>query len=231
MRLVSMGLLVASLAAGACNRTESVAAATPDAKSAAALAGEPNAASAVGTKASLAVEEREITIPAGTIIPVTLDTSVGSDISRVEQSVSAHVTRPVMINGHTALPAGSHLGGVVTDATRSGKVKGLAHVAVKFSSLTPGHDGSKYRIATTTIGRTAEATKKKDAMKIGAPAAGGAIIGAIAGGKKGAAIGTAVGGGAGTAVVLSTRGEEVHMPKGSALSVKLTEPLTVRVRG
>ena len=68
-------------------------------------------------------------------------------------------------------------------------------------------------------------------MKIGAPAAGGAIIGAIAGGKKGAAIGTAVGGGAGTAVVLSTRGEEVHLPKGSALSVKLTEPLTVRVRG
>jgi len=231
MRLISMGLLAASLAAGACNRTESVAAATPDAKSVAAAAAEPNAASDAKTKVSVAVEEREITIPAGTIIPVTLDTSIGSDISRVEQAVSAHVTRPVVIDGHTALPAGSHVGGVVMDATRSGKVKGLAHVAVRFNSLTPGRDGSKYRIATTTIGRTAEATKKKDAMKIGAPAAGGAIIGAIAGGKKGAAIGTAVGGGAGTAVVLSTRGEEVHLPKGSALSVKLTEPLTVRVRG
>jgi len=45
MRLISTGLLVASLAAGACNRTESVAAATPDAKSVAAAAAEPNAAS------------------------------------------------------------------------------------------------------------------------------------------------------------------------------------------
>jgi hypothetical protein len=222
MRLLSMGLLAASLAAGACDRAEPVAAAVTDAKSAATSAAEPKAPAA---------EEREITIPAGTVIPVTLDTSVGSDISRVEQPVSAHVTRPVTIDGHTALPAGSHVGGVVMDATRSGKVKGRAHVAVKFDSLTPGRDGSKYRIATTTIGRTAEATKKKDAMKIGAPAAGGAIIGAIAGGKKGAAIGTAVGGGAGTAVVLSTRGEEVHLPKGTALSVKLTAPLTVRVRG
>ena len=67
-------------------------------------------------------------------------------------------------------------------------------------------------------------------MKIGAPAAGGAIIGAIAGGKKGALIGTAVGGGAGTGVVLSTRGKEVGLAKGAAITLKLVEPLTVRIR-
>ena len=43
---------------------------------------------------------------------------------------------------------------------------------------------------TAAIGRTAPATKKKDALEIGAPAAGGAIIGALVGGKKGAPIGT-----------------------------------------
>ena len=64
------------------------------------------------------------------------------------------------------------------------------------------------------MARTAAATKKKDAVEIGAPAAGGAIIGALVGGKKGALIGTAIGGGAGTAVVLSTRGKEVRLPKG-----------------
>ncbi len=68
-------------------------------------------------------------------------------------------------------------------------------------------------------------------MEIGAPAAGGAIIGALLGGKQGALVGTAVGGGAGTAVVLSTRGKEVHLAKGSALAVKLVEPITVRVSG
>ena len=55
------------------------------------------------------------------------------------------------------------------------------------------------------------------------------MLGAIIGGGKGAAIGTAVGGGAGTAVVMSTRGEEVRLPAGTSLTVRLTQPLTVRV--
>jgi uncharacterized membrane protein YebE (DUF533 family) len=65
----------------------------------------------------------------------------------------------------------------------------------------------------------------------GAPAAGGAIIGALVGGKKGALVGTAIGGGAGTAAVLSTRGREVHLAKGAALTVRLTAPVTVVVKG
>ena len=59
----------------------------------------------------------------------------------------------------------------------------------------------------------------------------GAVAGALVGGKKGAAIGGAAGGGAGTAVVLSTRGKEVHLPRGSRLTVRLSAPLTVRVAG
>ena len=231
MRLISVGLLTAALAASGCNRAETIAkAAASDEKSAAAAGTvEPNASTDASAKS--AVTERAITIPAGTVIPITLDTAVGSDISSVEQAVSAHINRNVVVGGHTVLAAGSHVGGIVTDATRSGKVKGRAHVAVRFNSVTAGQDHTKYRISSSSIGRTAPATKKNDAMKIGAPAAGGAIIGAIAGGKKGAAIGTAVGGGAGTAVVLSTRGQEVRLPKGTALSVKLTEPITVHVRG
>jgi len=229
MRLLSIGLLTAALAAASCNRAETVAAAAPANKPTTA-AGENLKASPADAPTSVATE-REVTIPAGTAIPITLDTAVGSDTSHVEQPVSAHLTHNLILDGHTVLGAGSHVGGVVTDASRSGKVKGLAHVAVHFTSVTAGQDGAKYRIASSAIGRTAPATKKKDALEIGAPAAGGAIIGAIAGGKKGAAIGTAVGGGAGTAYVLSTRGQEVHLAKGTALTLKLTEPLTVRVRG
>ena len=98
------------------------------------------------------------------------------------------------------LAAGTRVGGVVTDATRSAKVKGRAHVAMRFTSLTPHGGDQRYTISTSPVARTAQATKEKDALKIGAPAAGGAIIGALVGGKKGALVGTAVGGGAGTAV-------------------------------
>jgi hypothetical protein len=174
---------------------------------------------------------REITIPSGTQLSIALDTPVGSDTSRVEEAIAAHLTRPVRVAGQTVLAAGTRLSGVVTDATRSAKVKGRAHVAMQFNSITPHGGDERYAIRTASLGRTAEATKRKDALEIGAPAAGGALIGALVGGKKGALVGTAIGGGAGTAAVLSTRGKEVHLGKGAALTVRLTAPVTVAVKG
>jgi hypothetical protein len=57
----------------------------------------------------------------------------------------------------------------------------------------------------------------------------GALVGALIGGGKGAAIGAGVGAAAGTGVVMSTRGDEVRLPAGTAVSVTLSQPLTVRV--
>ncbi len=162
---------------------------------------------------------------------MSLDTPVGSDISRVEQPVTAHLTNPVNVGGETVIDAGSRVTGVVTDATRSGKVKGHAHVGVRFEALTPVGDDRRYPIETTAVGRTAPATKKNDTLKIAGGAAGGALIGALIGGGKGAVIGGASGGGAGTAVVLSTSGKEVHLPRGSALTLRLSQPVTIRIAG
>jgi hypothetical protein len=225
MRVSVLGVLVVSLAAGGCARGDTAAAA------AASPVGTGGRADAVPAAASKTSAVREVTIPAGATLSIVLDTPVGSDTSRVEEHVTAHLARPIVVGGAPVVPAGSRVGGVVTDATRSGKVKGRAHVAVKFESLSPAGEDERYTIQTTAVGRTAAATKKKDALEIGAPAAGGALIGALVGGKKGALVGGAVGGGAGTAVVMSTRGKEVHMPKGTALTLKLAAPVTVRVRG
>jgi hypothetical protein len=175
--------------------------------------------------------EREVTIPSGTEFPVVLDTAIGSDSSRVEQLVTAHLSRAVLADGRTALPEGSTVSGVVTEVTRSGKVKGRAHIALRFNTVTPRGTDDRHQVRTASIARTAQPDTKKDALTIGAPAAGAAIVGGIVGGGKGAAIGAAAGGGAGTAVVLSTRGREVHLPAGSTLRVRLTESLTIKVRG
>jgi hypothetical protein len=229
MHTITIAILAASVAVSACNGSEAAARANAISTPSSATNPADASAAAVAT-ATPAPSWREVTIPAGTALPVILDTTVSSATSRVEQPVNAHLSRAVKVGGVAVLPVGSRVSGVVTDATRSAKVKGRAHIAMRFNSLSPHGDDQRYTIRTTSVGRTAPGTKKKDAMKIGAPAAGGAIIGAIAGGKKGALIGTAVGGGAGTGVVLSTRGKEVQLGKGAALTLKLTEPLTVRVR-
>jgi hypothetical protein len=238
MRHTILGLMLASALAAGCNRSETATpgnafAAPADAKrdaSAAPVATVGRADTPRPAEAAPAVW-REVTLPAGTQLAVTLDTAVGSDSSRVEEPVTAHLARPILLHGDTVLAEGTRVNGVVTDATRSAKVKGRAHVAMRFDSLTPRGEDQRYNIRTASVTRTAQGTKKKDALKIGAPAAGGAILGAILGGKKGAAIGAGVGGGAGTAVVLSTRGEEVHLTKGSPITLKLAAPLTVRVKG
>ena len=103
-------------------------------------------------------------------------------------------------------------------------------MALRFESLSPAGEDKRYAIRTTSGRPDGRGHERKDALEIGAPAAGGALIGALVGGSKGALVGTAVGGGAGTAVVLSTRGKEVRIPKGTALTLKLAAPLTVRVR-
>jgi hypothetical protein len=170
----------------------------------------------------------EITLPAGTVLPIVLETPVASDGSRVEQSVRGHLSRPVVVRGMTVLPTGSPVHGVVTSAIRSGRVKGRAHVAMRFDTVTPRGDSERYRIRTSAFSRTAPSTKKEDTLKVVAPAAGGAIIGRIVGGRKGAAIGTAAGAGAGAGVVMATRGQEVRLGRGALVSVRLSEPLTVR---
>ena len=51
----------------------------------------------------------------------------------------------------------------------------------------------------------------------------------ISGGGKGALIGAALGAGAGTAGSAYTGKDEIVLPAESALSFKLTEPLTVKM--
>ena len=139
---------------------------------------------------------REVTIPAGTSLPLRLTTAVASDTSRVEDPISAELTNPVTIDGHDVLPAGAKVTGVVATADGAGRVKGRAQVALLFTSVSGG--GQRYGINTELFSRQASATKGEDATKIGIGAGAGAAIGAIVGGKKGAAEGAAVGGGAGS---------------------------------
>ena len=172
---------------------------------------------------------REVTLPAGTVLPVELTTRVGSEISSVEDAVRGTLRRAVVVSGVQAFPAGTAVIGHVTAADRSARVKGRARVAFRFTTIDPPGDAERLTMRTDTVSRLAQATKKQDAAKIGGGAAGGAIIGGILGGGDGAAKGAAIGGAAGTGVVLSTRGKEVTLPAGTAVSVRLAAPLTVRV--
>jgi len=173
-------------------------------------------------------EYREVVLPAGTILPLKLASSVASDRSQVEDAVHATLRDVLPLEGGSVLPAGVELVGRVTDVERSGRVKGRARVAFRFTMLQ--YEGDEYDVRTEAVERVAAATKGEDATKIGIGAGAGAALGAILGGGSGAAKGAAIGAAAGTGAVLATHGEEVRLDPGEAVDTRLTAPLSIRVR-
>jgi len=170
---------------------------------------------------------KEVTLPAGTQLGLTLQTSVASDTSKIEDPVRATLRRDVVRDELTVLPAGTPITGSVVAVERSGKVKGVASLSLRFTTLVV--DDERYELTASSVSRQAQSTKKKDAAKVGIGTGAGAVIGAIVGGGKGAAIGAGVGAAGGTGYVMSTRGEEVRLASGTSVSITLSEPLTVRV--
>jgi hypothetical protein len=171
---------------------------------------------------------REFTLPAGTTLHVRLGSALGSDSSRTGDPIEATLTDAVSVDGTEVLPAGSGVRGEVAAVDPGGKVSGRASMALRFSSIAVAGRDEPYPIA-ARVSWLAPTKKGKDAATIAVPAAGGAIIGALIGGGKGAAIGATIGGGGGTAVVLTTRGPQIRVSAGTALSLPLDQAVDVRV--
>jgi len=166
-------------------------------------------------------------IPAGTTITVRLRQSVGSKTSNQGDRFDASVASPIAVEGRTAVPAGAAAYGQVTQAHAAGKFKGGASLALTLTDLTVA--GSTYEIRTSTSSQTSTGKGKRSAAMIGGGGAGGALIGGLAGGGKGAAIGALVGAGAGTAgATLTGNNRDISVPAESALSFKLTAPVTLK---
>jgi hypothetical protein len=164
---------------------------------------------------------------AGTELALELRTALSTETAKVEAPVTARLQKAVVVDGVTVLPAGAVLHGNVTEVERPGRVKGLAHLAFRFTEVEV--NGQRDPMRTVIVSYEGESSKGKDAAKVGIGAGVGAAIGAIAGGGSGAAAGAAIGGGAGTAAVLATRGQDIELAAGAAINTTLASPFEIRV--
>ncbi len=169
---------------------------------------------------------KAVEVPAGTAIRVSLDHSVSSASSREGDTFSATVADPVVVDGKTVIPSGAHAQGMLINAHGSGRLSGRAAVQLALTSVEV--NGSRYEVNTTSVGRVSSGHKKRNWGWIGGGAAGGALIGALAGGGKGALIGGPVGAGGGLAVAAITGKKHTGFHSGQELAFRLTEPIKVR---
>jgi hypothetical protein len=170
----------------------------------------------------------ELIVPADAVLGLQVDSSVSSERAQVEDRVEARVTRDVTVDGRTAISAGARALGTVTLVERGGKMKERARLGVRFHSLVLA-DGTEVPIRTEAIFREGDSPSGESARKIGGAAVGGAIIGAIIGGKKGAVVGGATGAAGGTAVVMAGDRNHATLPAGTVVTIRLSAPVVIEV--
>jgi hypothetical protein len=190
----------------------------------------PDPAAVATDPVEVAEEPRliEVTVAEDSVIGIRLESGVSSESAKVEDRVSARVTRDVVVDGRTAIPAGARLEGNVTLVERGGKFKERARLGLRFTRLVLS-DNSSVRIQTDAIIRDGDSPTREAASKVGASAVIGAILGGVIGGKKGAVIGGSAGAGGGAAAVAAGGRNEATLVEGTPLTVRLTADVTILV--
>lgn len=169
-----------------------------------------------------------VTLPERTPIHVTLDQSLASNQNTAGDHFDATVSEPVIVEGKTVIPQGAHAEGLVVDARKSGRLMGRARLQLELQTVAV--NGQNYEVRTTSNTRIGRDHKKRNWEWIGGGAAGGAVIGALAGGGKGALIGGPVGAGAGTTVALLTGKRDIKLRAETPVQFELAEPVTIKVK-
>ena len=175
------------------------------------------------------IELEELTVEKHSVIGIRLDEAVSTRTARLEDRVSAIVSRDVTVDGRTAIAAGTRLEGTVSLVERGGKFRNRPRIGLRFDRMILA-DGMRVPIKTDTIYREGDSPTADATAKVGAGAVAGAILGGLLGGKKGAAIGTAAGAAGGAATVMNSEAGEASIAAGAPLTVRLAEDVTVAIR-
>jgi len=182
-------------------------------------------------------------IPQGAHVMLRMENSINTRTAKEGDYVYLRTGTPVSVAGNIALPVGSYVQGVVTNAKRSGRVKGRAELAIRLETITLA-SGSVYKFSPKLASVDSGAGEQKvggkensvqegsthgqDAARIAILAGSGAALGAIVdAGARGAGIGAGAGAAVGLATVLLTRGREVELRQGAALDVVFDRPVAL----
>lgn len=178
-------------------------------------------------KAVVPAQPRTLTLPAGTAVAMTLQTSLSTKTAEVGDRFTARVSEPVVVGGRTAIPEGAVVEGHVALTEQPGKASGRGKMQLSYDTVR--FAGRSYEIDSVSRLYLSESGTGKDAALIGGGAVAGGVAGAIIGGSsKDAGKGAAAGAVAGTAASLLTRGPQLQLEAGTPLVLSLDRAVTVR---
>ncbi len=162
------------------------------------------------------------TLPTGTTFVASLSSRLSTEGLKEGHPVTLTTHDPLKLADDRVLPAGVVIRGEVTHAQGGGRIAGAPELTIRFREIEVG--GSNYPI-------TAEPFRvrgKDDLVESVAEIGGGAVVGGIVGAVAGSTVkGAVIGGVLGTGVAVATKGNQIVLPAGQRLRVRLTAPVTV----
>lgn len=174
------------------------------------------------------VNERKVSVPAGTMLAVRLTDHVSSDKSQAGDRFEGTLDTPVAVGGKVVADKGSSVVGRVARVRKAGRMTAPSELVLELVELVCLTD--RVAIQTDPIERSGETSSHTgDAVAIGSTAALGTALGAIFGGGKGAAIGAAAGGAVGAGGTLGAKGKATAVKSEAVLMFRLRSPATVMV--
>lgn len=186
----------------------------------------PDSATPRPTSSHAAAPARTVTIPAGTILTIRTVQALSTKSNAAGDTFSGTLDQPLVVEDMVIAERGSRVEGKVAEVTESGRVKGVAQIAIALTKINTS-DGQTADIGTQNFVVEAEKSTKSDATRVGIATGIGAALGAIFGGGKGAAIGAATGGAAGAGTVLVTKGKPAEIPSETRINFRLDRPLVI----
>lgn len=173
-------------------------------------------------------------LPVGTTFNVRLNQTLGTTTSHDGDQFTATVIDPVVAqNGMTAVPAGAVLNGHITGLHNPTIPGEQAVVRLDFDNLMM--NGVSYpfngSISNVAVENQSTGVNRSSITRSAVTgAAAGAVLGAVIGGAELSKIitGGLLGAAAGTVISLGTGGTEAVIPSGSTMTVRATQPVTLR---
>ncbi len=187
--------------------------------------------------AALAVAQSPSPVPAGTALMVKLETTLATFSNKAGDPFRASLTQAVMLNGNMIIPAGAIIEGRVTKVSEPRRISGKPTIAILPEALIlPSGDRLflDARLVDTNLGGGTDVDQegefkgsghdRRDQLETGGGAAGGMLIGGLAGGPIGVLVGGAIGAGA-TGAHWLAKHRSATLPAGTLLTLELNRPL------
>jgi len=164
-------------------------------------------------------------IPAGTRLVAALDRTVSTAHTEAGELVELHTTQPLELSDGVTVPEGIVLQGTVARAKEGGRVAGAPNLTIQFTSLVV--QGQRHEIAADPVTVRGKDDLGESAALIGGGAVLGGVVGALAGNT---ATGVAAGAVIGTGTAIATKGDQIVLPAGQKLRVRVAQPVTVKFK-